>query len=151
MNIDAILDGKIHIEGQTLPTVREIIEQHFVVSAGGNAALGKMIAAQYVAYVSDLAGPEKPREQAGTTGAAPEQPRQEQPAADETPAGTGFRVGPDAEALLKSIGVPLTADGRIDIVSAVAGAFTPEGAKTPLGTLFGTVMRAAGDPGKPRA
>lgn len=150
MNIDGILDGKISIEGQALPTVREILEQHFVTSAGGNPALGKMIAAQYVGYLTDMVKGSDARERAGAE--RQERTQQDKPAAaEQARESAGFRVGPDAEALLKSMGVPLTGDGRIDVMSALAGALTAEGSKTPLGTIFGAVLRSVGEPNKPRS
>ena len=151
MNIDGILDGKITIEGQELPTVREILEQHFVASAGGNPALGKMVTAQYVAYLTDMVEGSAAREKAAGTTARPDASQDGKTVgADQPREGAGFRVGPDAEALLKSMGVPLTVDGRIDLMSTLAGVLTPEGSKTPLGTLFGTVLRGIGEPPRPR-
>jgi len=147
LNIDGILDGKTSIEGQALPSVREIIEQHFVASAGGNPALGKMVAAQYVGYLTDMVEGSDAREKAASAASQPEQPA----ATDRPRENAGFRIGADAEALLKSMGVPVTTEGRIDIMSALAGALTPEGSKTPLGTLFGAVMRNVGEQSKPRS
>lgn len=150
MDITGILDGKIHLEGETLPTLREIIEGHFVASAGGNAALGKMIATQYVGYLSDLAGPSPAADTAQTTGQKDQTHADKAASTDQSGEGAGFRVGPDAEALLKSMGVPLSRDGRVDVAGALANVFTAEGSKTPLGTLLGAVIRNIGEAPRPR-
>lgn len=151
MNIDGILDGKIIIEGQALPTLREIVEQHFVASAQGSVAIGKMISSQYLSYLTNMVQTFDARERASETADAQ---RQAQPGpekgAEQPASGTGFRVGPDAEALLKSMGVPLTPEGRIDVMSTLAGVMTPEGSRTPLGTIVGAIMRGVGEPQKPR-
>lgn len=154
MDINGLLDCQITIEGEKLPTVREIIESHFASSAGGNAAMGKMIAAQYVNYLLSMASYNADGDRhAGA--------RQEKTGAEATTAATGerkaepatggVRMGSDAEALLKSMGVPVGEDGRIDFMAAITGAMSPEGSKTPLGTLVGTVFRNLGEAGKPRA
>lgn len=158
MDINGLLDCQITIEGEKLPTVREIIESHFASSARGNAAMGKMIAAQYVAYLKSMS---PSGVDAGQTAAQPQQkadadPKGEgdapnpQPQKDAAASG-GKRIGSDAEALLKSMGVPVGADGGIDIMGAITGAFSPEGSKTPLGTIVGTVMRTLGEAQKPRS
>ncbi len=151
MDIDDILNGKIIIEGDALPTLREIIEKHFANSAEGNAAFGKMISAQYIAHLTEMVRGSDRRDKAADSSERCDKTAQEKPASSEKGSErSGQRAGSDTEAVMKSMGVPLTADGRIDILGAFAGAMTPEGSKTPLGTIISTVMRNVGENSRPR-
>ena len=150
MDINEILDGKISVEGQTLPTVREIIDTHFITTAGGNAALGKMVSAQYVTYLTNMANPPRQETKTETAGKDEPTPKTGTERAASGAGASGFRVSPDVEAILKSMGVPLSGDGRVDVIGALSGAMTAEGSKTPLGTLMGAVMRNIGEASKPR-
>lgn len=151
MNVIDMLECQINLEGEKLPTVREIIESHFVASVGGNVTMGKMIAAQYISYLisrmpvdADTTQSKTAEPSAGTQTDA----RSSDQKSGSTTAGT--RIGTDAEALLKSMGVPVGEDGRIDFMGALAGAMSAEGRGTPLGTIVGTVLRGLGEAGKPR-
>ncbi|MFZ3481782.1 hypothetical protein [Sphingomonas sp. 3-13AW] len=154
MNINSLLDRNIQVEGDDLPTVRQIIDRYFIEKTAGNVTLGKMAAAQYIAY---LTGTTETSE-ADTSAGNRQKPYQANgsPHADnmratgEPSASSNSSMSSDAEAVLASLGIPVSTDGRIDLLGAFAGALTPEGAKTPLGAVFGTVVRGLGDAKKPR-
>ena len=138
MDLNTLLDTPIAVEDSPMPTLREIIEKHFA-TYGGPASVGKIVAREYIQLLTIAAGPAASGEAAKGPADKP------QPAADEP------RKPSDAENLLKSIGLPIGEDGRLDLQAAFSGAISPDGPKTPVGVLLGGLLRTMAEGAKPKA